>query len=152
MIPTESQLRKRVNSLVGGYFLLNSHSFFEVAEEFVELQKKFIKDTLYERLFLWIDMVVSPIMAIAACYINDEMPTTFTGLAIYKSISLWYEWVRFLILAHEVRDWTQIVRSVGGPFISTNDGDYHVYVYADGMERLRRCLLSRFSKNGSKRL
>jgi hypothetical protein len=33
-----------------------------------------------------------------------------------------------------VREWTNIVRAVGGPFISTNDAKYHIYVYADGMQ------------------
>jgi hypothetical protein len=119
---------------------MNSHSFFEVADEFALLQKKFVKDTLYERLFLWIEMLVSPIIAIAMCYINNEPPSVFTSISFYKCLNLWFEWVKFMILTHEVKDWARIVRSAGGPFISTNDSDYHVYVYADAMERLRTSL------------
>ena len=150
MIPTSRQLKQRMNSLVGSYFVMNSHSFFEVAEEFVELQKKFVKDTLYERVFLWIEMLVSPVSAIAMCFWNNEAPSVFTSISFYKCIMLWFDWIKFTILTHEIRDWTRIVRAAGGPFISTNDSDYHVYVYADAMERLRTSL--GLSKEGSKRL
>jgi hypothetical protein len=150
MIPPNSQLRKRMNSLVGSYFILNSHSFFEVAEEFAELQKKFVKETLRERIFLWFEMLVSPIMAVVMCYLNNEPPSIFTSMSFYKCIMMWFDWLKFTILTHEIRDWTRIVRSVGGPFISTNDSDYHVFVYADGMERLRASL--GLSKESSKRL
>ena len=150
MIPPNSQLKKRMNSLVGSYFILNSHSFFEVAEEFAELQKKFVKETLHERIFLWFEMLVSPIMAVVMCYLNNEPPSIFTSMSFYKCIMMWFDWLKFTILTHEIRDWTRIVRSVGGPFISTNDSDYHVFVYADGMERLRASL--GLSKESSKRL
>jgi hypothetical protein len=150
MIPPNSQLRKRMNSLVGSYFILNSHSFFEVAEEFAELQKKFVKETLRERIFLWFEMLVSPIMAVVMCYLNNEPPSIFTSMSFYKCIMMWFDWLKFTILTHEIRDWIRIVRSVGGPFISTNDSDYHVFVYADGMERLRASL--GLSKESSKRL
>jgi len=150
MIPPNSQLKKRMNSLVGSYFILNSHSFFEVAEEFAELQKKFVKETLRERIFLWFEMLVSPIMAVVMCYLNNEPPSIFTSMSFYKCIMMWFDWLKFTILTHEIRDWTRIVRSVGGPFISTNDSDYHVFVYADGMERLRASL--GLSKESSKRL
>jgi len=139
-----------MNSLVGSYFILNSHSFFEVAEEFSELQKKFVKETLYERFFLWVEMLISPITAIVMCYINNEPPSLFTSISFYKCIMMWFDWLKFMILTHEIRDWTRIVRSVGGPFISTNDSDYHVFVYADGMERLRTSL--GLSKERPKRL
>ena len=132
-----------MNSLVGSYFILNSHSFFEVAEEFSELQKKFVKETLYERFFLWVEMLISPITAIVMCYINNEPPSLFTSISFYKCIMMWFDWLK-------IRDWTRIVRSVGGPFISTNDSDYHVFVYADGMERLRTSL--GLSKERPKRL
>ena len=150
MIPPNNQLKKRVNSLVGSYFILNSHSFFEVADEFSELQKKFVKETLHERIFLWFEMLVSPIMAVVMCYLNNEPPSIFTSMSFYKCIMMWFDWLKFTILTHEIRDWTRIVRSVGGPFISTNDSDYHVFVYADGMERLRASL--GLSKESSKRL
>jgi hypothetical protein len=139
-----------MNSLVGSYFILNSHSFFEVADEFSQLQKKFVKETLYERLFLWIEMLISPIATIIMCYIRDEPPSVFTSMSFYKCIMMWFDWIKFMILTHEIRDWTRIVRSVGGPFISTNDSDYHVFVYADGMERLRTSL--GLSKERPKRL
>ena len=139
-----------MNSLVGSYFILNSHSFFEVAEDFSELQKKFVKETLYERLFLWFEMLISTIFTIIMCYINDEPPSIFTSMSFYKCIMMWFDWLKFMILTHEIRDWTRIVRSVGGPFISTNDSDYHVFVYADGMERLRTSL--GLSKERPKRL
>jgi hypothetical protein len=59
--------------------------------------------------------------------------------------------VEFDSLNSEIREWTRIVKSVGGPFISANDSTYHVFVYADAMERLRSGLFG-LSKKGTKRL
>jgi len=140
----------RVNQTTSNYILLNGKSFFEKAEEFVELQTKFIKETFYEKLSLWVDMIISPLITLVMCLYSKELPSVFTMISLQKVVSLWYDWVRFKIMAQDVGEWVSIVRSVGGPFISTNDPTYHVYVYADGMERLRNSLF-RFSKKGTKR-
>jgi hypothetical protein len=140
----------RVNQTTSNYILLNGKSFFEKAEEFVELQTKFIKETFYEKLSLWVDMIISPLITLVMCLYSKELPSVFTMISLQKVVSLWYDWVRFKIMAQDVGEWVSIVRSVGGPFISTNDPTYHVYVYADGMERLRNSLF-RFSKKGAKR-
>ena len=39
-------------------------------------------------------------------------------------------------LREEINSWISIVKKVDGPWISTNDSQYHLYVYADAMQRL----------------
>ena len=57
-------------------------------------------------------------------------------ISLHKTISLWTQWFQFKTLTYEIREWTSIVRSIGGPFISSNDPTYHMFVYADGMQRV----------------
>lgn len=66
-------------------------------------------------------------------------------MSTHKTISKWHQYLRYIELKYETNEWKAIVQSIGGPFISTNDDKYHVYVYADGMQRLHDNL---FLKNG----
>jgi hypothetical protein len=126
------------------YFLLNeSTNFFVKANEFVVLQEKFIKESLFEKLSLWFSLFISPLLTLFNLVIKKEYPSMFTMLSIKNTFDLWCEYINFHILSKEIHEWTKIVRSVNGPFISCNDPTYHVFVYADGMERLRIYLKSR---------
>jgi hypothetical protein len=53
-------------------------------------------------------------------------------------------------LRSEIHMWISLVRSIGGPFIASNDAEYHVFVYADAMQRLHDLLL--VSKESAKGL
>ncbi len=66
--------------------------------------------------------------------------------SLMKTYQLWIDWLRFRELREKVDNWKMKVKSVGGPWISTNDPDYHVFVYADGMERIKYALRSRPKK------
>jgi hypothetical protein len=72
-------------------------------------------------------------------------------MTIHKTVSLWVDWIRYKELDSEIHEWIKIVKSNGGPFISTNDVSYHTYVYADGMQRLYNTFPI-LSKKGTKRL
>jgi hypothetical protein len=123
------------------YLLLNqSTNFFMKADEFVVLQEKFIKESLLEKLSLWFSLFVSPLLTLFNLIIKKETPSIFTLLSIKNTFDLWYEYIKFHLLSCEIHEWTKIVRSVNGPFISCNDSKYHMFVYADGMERLRTSL------------
>jgi hypothetical protein len=123
------------------YFLLNqSTNFFVKANEFVVLQEKFIKESLLEKLSLWFSLFISPLLTLFNLVIKKETPSMFTMLSIKSTFDLWYEYINFHFLSKEIHEWTKIVRSVNGPFISCNNPTYHVFVYADGMERLRLSL------------
>ncbi len=143
MIPPNRKLRQSLNLNQIKYFTLNySKSFFRIAEEYIALQTKFIKDTFYEKLSLWIDMLISPIISILMCLYSKKLPSMFTMLSLQKTFTIWMDWFRFKELSADIREWTNIVRAIGGPFISTNDPTYHIFVYADGMQRLRDVLFT----------
>jgi hypothetical protein len=116
--------------------ILLETNYFEKAENHIELSRIFLKENWLESLNLWIDMIVYPILSLLYCVYFQEQPTIFTMISFYKTITLWSQWFEFQVLNEDIREWTNIVRSAGGPFISTNDPTYHVYVYADGMQRI----------------
>lgn len=124
--------------------ILLEPNFFQKADKHVELSRVFLKETWYENLSLWIDMVIYPIILFGYFVYNFERPSIFTMLSFYKAINLWIQWFEYSSLNADIREWMNIVRSIDGPFISTNDPTYHVFVYADGMMRIHH---SFFPKN-----
>ena len=121
---------------INQYLILNNKSYFAVAEEFVNAQQLFKQETLFEKLNFWIDMVLYPLYNLCSILFLDAGFGLFTILSIHKTVTKWYEYFKFWLLKQETQEWRKIVKSVGGPFISTNDDMYHAYVYADGMQRL----------------
>lgn len=137
MIPDKIYL----NEEIVNYLILNkSKSFFATAEEYVGLQKKFLKESLLEKILLWVDLLLSPLLTLYQCISSGEMPSVFTAMSIQKTFSLWFDYIKFKYMASEMHEWTKMVRSVHRYFISCNDPTYHIFVYADGMERLRLSL------------
>jgi len=114
--------------------ILLESDYFEKADKYVELSRVFLKESWLEKLSLWIDMVIHPIYLL---YIFEK-PTIMFMFSLYKCINIWLDWFEFQMLNADLREWVNIVRFIDGPFISTNDPTYHVFVYADGMERLKR--------------
>jgi hypothetical protein len=55
---------------------------------------------------------------------------------IVKAYTCWKDLFRYFQLQTEIETWFFIVKLFGGPWISTNDSEYHIYVYADAMERI----------------
>jgi len=139
MIPSNKILKTRLTSNVLARTLLTDNEYFETAEEFVQMNKVFTKDNLLDRIMLWVDMIISPLITLFAALYYQEAPSIFTMMGLYKTISMWNDWVYFQMLKSEIHEWTDIVRSIGGPFIATNDPEYHAYVYADGMQRIYNC-------------
>ena len=155
MIPSNENIKKSINSDITYYFIMNTENYFEVADEFLRLQTLFVKESTFEVITQWFEMVVSPLLTIFVSWWNNSPPTIFSLMSIQKTIQLWMDWYRFRELGGIIRKWTTIVRSINGPFISTNNAKYHVYVYADGMQRIRNSLLERGStvaKERTKRL
>ena len=138
MIPDKFFITKEI----ADYFILNNQTkFFEVADEYVVLQQKFIRESLIEKILLWVDLLVSPLLTLYSFITTKQMPGMFSMLSLQKTIVLWVDYIKFNFLAKEIHEWTKLVRSVHGPFISCNDPIYHTFVYADGMERLKLFLL-----------
>lgn len=152
MIPDSSDLLKLTRSDHIQFLLLNGSDYFSLADEYVTLQKIFVKDEVYETIGLWFDMIVSPILTILHSIWKQVYPSIFTLLSFQKCVTLWKQWFRFQDLKKQVREWMNIVRSIGGPFISSNDAEYHIFVYADGMQRLHHALSAAIAEKRAKRL
>lgn len=129
--------------------LLRPTNYFEIADEYVELQDIFLKESWFEKLGIWMDMIFYPIFSFIMYFMYGQTPSIFTMLSLHKTITLWTQWYRFKVLTFEIREWMNLIRSIGGPFISTNDPTYHVFVYADAMQRVQNELLG-LTKKGTK--
>jgi hypothetical protein len=134
------------------YLILNIKNYFQLAEELVQLEELFKNETLFKKLSFWVDMIIYPISIIVSILYFGQNMGIFTIISIYKAISKWQQYLRYLELKYDINEWKSVIDSVGGPFISTNDDKYHVYVYADGMQRLYNNLLGNllFSKKSTK--
>lgn len=150
MIPSNQSLRKKINLDISYQILMHEKNYFKLADEYVSLQKIFSRDTLLGKLELWFDMVISPLLMILKSIWDKRYPSVFSMLSLQKCAQLWKDWFRMREIRSEIHMWIKLVRSIGGPFISSNDAEYHVFVYADAMQRLHDLLL--LSKEGTKRL
>ena len=145
MIPSNQELRNRMTPDIVYEILMRPSNYFSMADEYVSLQKVFLRDTLLEKLELWIEMVISPLITLVLSIWNMSSPDMFQMMSFQKCAQLWKDWFRMRELRSEIHVWMRIVRSIGGPFIASNDAQYHVFVYADGMERLRSLLVTKES-------
>ena len=152
MIPNNDELFKRLKKEQINSILLQPNNYFKLVEEFTNLQKVFGCETLYDKIMLWVEMVISPLFTIVQSVTSGTLPM-FSMLGLQKSFNLWKDWFRWKELQNVIHEWIDIVRSIGGPFISTNDPDYHMFVYADAMVRIHEGLmLSLISKKRTKSL
>ncbi len=130
MIPDWKDIRKKTKKLK-----LSDESYFALSEEYVELKQKFQCEQLLDTLYLWFDMVIYPIyIVIRLCMLDFSAMYLLT---LVKTYQLWIDWRRLQELERKVDFWKTTVRSLGGPWISSNTPELHVFVYADGMERIR---------------
>ena len=148
MIPTDQILRKKLTAEVCYNILLHSKNYFQIADEYVSLQKIFSRDTLIGKLEIWFDMIISPLLMIGKAILDQTFPSMFSLMSLQKCGQLWKDWFRMRQLRSEIHMWIRTIRSIGGPFIACNDAEYHVFVYADAMQRLHDLLL--ISKESTK--
>lgn len=111
------------------YFLEESTDFFKDTQEYFDLRRKFMG------FMPWVDMIVGPLVTIIS-FIMYGSYDIFSLMSFVKAIQAFNEWLRYYQLSVRMKEWKTIVKESGGPFISTNDPEYHVFVYADGMQRL----------------
>lgn len=153
MIPENKDIRKKLSRNQIEFVLLNDKKYFRTAERFMFLHEQFAPENLIQKVSLWVEMVVSPLITIIQIMFFGKVPDLFTVLSVQKTVDIWLKWFEWKEVQGMIREWIKIVRSIGGPFISCNDAKYHMYVYADGMQRIHDALLGpRISKEGTKRL
>lgn len=145
MIPPNQILKTRMTSEVISYLALHD-TYFKKADVYSRLNKIFNPEDLIGRIMLWVDMVVSPLITVVTSIWNMEMPSVFSIYSFYKTFNIWAEWFEYTLLQSEIHEWKRLVKSIGGPFISTNEPLYHSYVYADAMQRLRIILTEELAK------
>jgi hypothetical protein len=131
-------------SSISKYLILNKKKYFALADEYIGLQQLFKTDTFYEKLSLFMELVGSFLMSLLFRSSSMNLSVSF-----YKTFMKWKEYIRYLNLKEQISEWKQIIKSVGGPYISTNDETYLPYVYADGMQRLHDRLFG-LSKESAK--
>jgi hypothetical protein len=130
MIPEWKQIRKRAKNLE-----VPNEPYFALADEYVELKAKFVCEDIIETIYLWADMLLYPIyITIRLCMQDFSITYIF---ALTKTYQLWFDWLRLQELEAKFEYWKLIIRRMGGPWISSNNPDFHIFVYADGMERIR---------------
>jgi hypothetical protein len=153
MIPNADAIRERLDTPMIRSMVLNHQDYFKLADEYVSLSKIFIRDTIFSTVSLWMDMVIVPIGLILKSLFAGRFDV-FSIFSFQKCASLWRDWFRYKELGKLLHEWVKLVRAIGGPFIASNDAEYHVFVYADGMQRIFNSLLrhSSISKEGTKRL
>ena len=155
MIPTNKEIHKKLLRHQIEYVLLNSKTYFADADKYITLHEKFSPENLIGKVSLFVDMILSPLITISQFLFFGKSFDIFTVLSIHKTLTVWLDWFEWKSLQSTIREWIKIVRSIGGPFIGCNDAKYHMYVYADGMQRIHNSLLRnsfRIPKEGTKRL
>ena len=150
MIPSDKTLSGRLSPWMIEFILTSPTNYFAIADEYVSLQKIFVRETVLDKANLWIDMLVSPIITLLFAIKKGSLDF-FAGLSLHKCVKLWLNWFRWKELQGILREWVKIVRSTGGPYISSNDAEYHMFVYADAMQRLYNSLLLLISEKRTKR-
>jgi hypothetical protein len=113
------------------YFMYNAKPYFQEAEDFVRLSKTYAKQDL----MVLFDMYGSPLILILTVIFTKKPPSMISLLGLYRIFQVWVDYFRYNTLRAQFYQWSEIMNAVGGPYISTNDPQYHPYVIADGMQR-----------------
>ena len=143
MLPEWKELKKKARKLK-----IPNNKYFELADEYIHLKEKFHCEGILDTLYLWSDMVFYPLyIVIQLCMLEISIVYIFN---LIKTYQLWMDWFRLQELEVQVQMWKDTVRSMGGPWISSNDPVYHTFVYADGMERIKHSRAVRPSQKTEK--
>jgi len=142
MLPEWKELRKKARKLK-----VPNEPYFALADEYVNLKQKFDCEDTISWLYLWFDMLLYPIyIVIRLCMQDYSMMSVIT---LVKTYQLWIDWFRLQELEQKVESWKTTVRSLGGPWIASNNPELHTFVYADGMERIRESLKPKYKKKSN---
>lgn len=128
--------------------LLPPQPTFPLANEYVELQDVLEPEGWFATILLWVDMIVQPLVTFVLFVLGQDRSMFSIVSTAVRTGELWWKWARYQVLRDSVRHWVLVTKLAGGPFISCNDPKYHVFVYAEAIERLR-LLLSGGSGSGT---
>lgn len=110
-------------------YIENSTDFFKDTNEYFDLRRKF------QSIFIWIDML-SPLISIITFLVYGTYDA-FAIIGFIKAKAAFAEWLRYKYLMSRLKLWKELVNENGGPNIVVNDPEYHIFVYAEAMQRLQ---------------
>ena len=135
MIPDKKLIRKKCRKQK---IKFREGNFFKDAEELILLESLFVQETMLDSFMLLLDMLLYPIyVLVRLCMLDFSISFVF---GLMKSYEMWFNYIRLEELRREFSEWIRIVKSLNGPWISTNDPEYRPYVYADAMQRINEVL------------
>lgn len=107
---------------------------FKTAERYIQLQEKCAPSSWMQTAQMVGDMIVMPLILIFFIFMRTADPLTvaMNGMKAYQA---WKDYVEYTQLRFEVQAMLLYCKSVGGPFIVTNDPKYMPYVFADAVCR-----------------
>lgn len=114
-----------------------------MAEEYVQLQSVLEPEGWIDRILLGNDMFLQPVIIYLTWVLGYEVSFLAIISILVKAVEVWWKWARYQVLREDAKHWVLITKLAGGPFISCNDPKYHVFVYAEAIERLRLALSTR---------
>jgi hypothetical protein len=104
------------------FFIENaSCDFFKLAEEYLQLEKRFHRETFFEELMFWFEAVVAPLWTMISGSVD-----LWSVMTIYKAAEIWSAFIRYSVLADMIWRW----QDNAVPKIGTNNNRYLPYVFA----------------------
>ena len=107
---------------------------FQVAERYIQLRKRHAPERWADTMSLLSDMILMPIIILFLVFLRKSDMITFVSTAA-KAYSVWREHLEYTELRYAVQRMFFHMKSVGGPFIVTNNETYMPYVFADAVQR-----------------
>jgi hypothetical protein len=88
MIPENFEIKKRLKPEQTIHFVLYPQNYFKIAEEFIRLHTIFVKESLFEKVSLWIEMVISPLISLFMSLYSKTPPSFLTVIGLQKCFQL----------------------------------------------------------------
>ena len=98
------------------------------------------------------DMFLQPCILYFSWIAGYQVSLVALVSVFIKFMEVWWKWARYQVLREYAKHWVFVTKLAGGPFISCNDPKYHVFVYAEAIERLRLGLSARGWGSSTKHL
>lgn len=108
---------------------------FEIAERYVQLQRRCFSHSWGDRVLFFNEMVLGPFISVFLIFLGNR-DILMVISAIARAYSAWQDWEEFHTLQFVLQDMYLKMNIHGGPQIRTNDPEYFPYVIADAMVRL----------------
>lgn len=107
---------------------------FNIAEEYIQLRKRFACSTWGDTMVLINELIVSPLITLFLLFLGRSSPLSGLPTA-WSTFQNWKAFLKYQTRRFEVQRMMLQTIKVGGPFIVTNDPTYMPYVFADAVMR-----------------